>query len=55
MPVYEFRCNDCRKAFKLVKSIKDYDSGTVKCPRCGKRKTVERIWSRVYAVTSKKS
>jgi len=55
MPVYEFRCNDCRKAFQLVKSIKDYGSGTVKCPRCGKRKTVERIWSQVYTVTSKKS
>jgi putative FmdB family regulatory protein len=55
MPVYEFRCNDCRKAFELVKSIKDYDSGTVKCPKCGKRKGVERIWSQVYAVTSKKS
>ena len=55
MPVYEFRCNDCRKAFKIIKSIKDYDSSTVKCPRCRKRKPVERIWSRVYTVTSRKS
>ena len=55
MPVYEFRCGDCRKAFKIVKSVKEYDSAAVRCPRCGKRKTVERIWSRVYAVTSRKS
>jgi putative FmdB family regulatory protein len=54
MPIYEFRCNDCRKKFSLVKPIKDY-SDAAKCPKCGKRKGVERVWSQVYAVTSKKS
>jgi putative FmdB family regulatory protein len=54
MPVYEFRCNDCRKKFTLVKSVKE-SSSTAKCPKCGKRKAVERVWSQVYAVTSKKS
>mgnify|MGYP001028040570 FL=1 len=55
MPVYEFRCNDCRKSFTLVKSVREYESAAVKCPKCGKRKGVERKWSRVYAVTSRKS
>ncbi len=55
MPVYEYRCSDCRKAFTLIKSIKEYETQTVKCPKCGKRKGVERVWSQVYAVTSKKS
>ena len=55
MPVYEFRCNDCRKKFTLVKAVKDYKTGANPCPKCGKRKGVERVWSQVYAVTSKKS
>jgi len=55
MPVYEFRCGDCRKAFSLVKTIKEYETSTVKCPKCGKRKPVVRVWSQVYAVTSRKS
>ena len=54
MPVYEYRCNDCRRKFMLVKAIKD-SAGAAKCPKCGKSKAVERIWSQVYAVTSKKS
>ena len=54
MPVYEFRCKDCRKKFSVVRPVRE-SSGAVKCPKCGKRKPVERIWSRVYAVTSKKS
>ena len=55
MPVYEYRCSDCRKAFTLVKTIKDHENSPAKCPKCGKRKPVERVWSTVYAVTSKKS
>jgi hypothetical protein len=25
MPVYEFRCHACGKAFQIVESVKDYD------------------------------
>ena len=54
MPVYEFRCNACRKQFQIVESIKDYDPKKVKCTKCGSSR-VERVWSGVHVVTSKKS
>jgi putative FmdB family regulatory protein len=54
MPVYEFICNDCQKKFEVVKPIKEYDPKKVTCPKCDSKK-VERRWSTVYAVTSKKS
>ena len=54
MPVYEFICHKCEKPFEIVESITDHDPGKVRCPSC-KSKKVERRWSRVVAVTSKKS
>lgn len=54
MPVYEFICNNCRKKFEVMKTIKAYDPKKVKCPKCNSKK-VERLWSTVYTVTSKKS
>lgn len=57
MPVYEYRCLGCKKRFELVETFAEHDKhkpGCVRCPHCGKRKG-ERIWSRVVAVTSKKS
>lgn len=54
MPVYEFVCRECGEAFEIVCSITQYDAETIQCPKC-KSKKVERRWSRVYAVTSKKS
>jgi putative FmdB family regulatory protein len=54
MPVYEFRCNACGKEFQIVESIKDYDPKKVKCTKCGSSR-VERVWSDVHVVTSKKS
>jgi len=54
MPVYEFRCNACGKGFQIVESIKDYDPKKVKCTKCGSSR-VERVWSGVHVVTSKKS
>lgn len=54
MPVYEFRCRDCKKEFEIVVPISGYDPDKVACPQCGGR-SVERLWSRVFAVTSKKS
>jgi putative FmdB family regulatory protein len=52
MPVYEFACRDCQKTFEIVRPMSD--SSAVTCTHCGSTK-VERIWSTVYAVTSKKS
>ena len=54
MPVYEFRCQDCKRDFEIVSPISGYDEEKVTCPGCG-GKNVERLWSRVFAVTSKKS
>jgi putative FmdB family regulatory protein len=54
MPVYEFRCNRCRKEFEVIESISEYDPKKVKCPKCGSSQ-VERVWSDVHVVTSKKS
>jgi putative FmdB family regulatory protein len=54
MPVYEFRCIACGKKFQVIESIKDYDPKKMKCVKCESRR-VERIWSAVHVVTSKKS
>jgi putative FmdB family regulatory protein len=54
MPVYEFRCNACGKEFQVIESIKDYDPKKVKCTKCGSSR-VERVWSEVHVITSKKS
>lgn len=54
MPVYEFVCHKCGKPFEIVESVTRYDPTRVRCPSC-KSKKVERRWSRVFTVTSKKS
>lgn len=57
MPVYEFRCLDCDKKFEVVESFSEHEKHEPEeatCPECGK-KNVERLWSSVVAVTSKKS
>jgi putative FmdB family regulatory protein len=54
VPVYEFTCKKCGQPFEIVESISRYDPAKVRCPACKSRK-VERRWSRVVAVTSKKS
>jgi putative FmdB family regulatory protein len=54
MPVYEFACRDCRKTFEVIRPMWDSASTNVTCIHCGST-NVERIWSSVDAVTSKKS
>ena len=57
MPVYEYRCLECDKEFEIVETFAEHDQhkpDDVTCPACGKNH-VERLWSRVVAVTSKKS
>jgi putative FmdB family regulatory protein len=54
MPVYEFFCRDCKKPFEVVLSVAEYDPHKVECPGCGGKK-VERRWSSVTAITSRKS
>jgi putative FmdB family regulatory protein len=54
MPVYEFVCRDCHKTFDVMRPMSESSSGNVTCTHCGSAR-VERIYSTVYAVTSKKS
>lgn len=54
MPVYEFCCRDCQKDFVLVQTIVEHEHTTARCPTCNGT-NVDRKWSDVYAVTSKKS
>ena len=54
MPVYDFKCEECRKQFSMTLSISDRTSAKIKCPKCKSRK-VEQQYSAVYTVTSKKS
>ena len=54
MPLYDFRCRECKKRFEVARSIDQYDAKKIRCPKCGSRK-VERQWSNVYVETSKKS
>jgi putative FmdB family regulatory protein len=44
----------CGKSFERIETVKDHDPAKVRCPKC-KSKKVERRWSSVFAVTSKKS
>jgi putative FmdB family regulatory protein len=53
MPVYEFVCRDCQKPFEVVRSMAE-SSAAAKCPACGSNR-VDRVYSHVYAKTSKKS
>lgn len=54
MPIYEYRCRDCGKEFEIVAAITQLADLEPKCPDCGST-SVERRWSSVFAVTSKKS
>jgi putative FmdB family regulatory protein len=53
MPVYEFTCRDCQKSFEIVRPMAQ-STATTTCPACGSTR-VDRTYSHVYAVTSKKS
>lgn len=53
LPVYEFLCADCQKTFEVARPVSQ-SASEVTCPSCGSHK-VERRWTSVFAVTSKKS
>lgn len=54
MPLYEFRCDECKKKFSLQLSVSDYERKRPTCPKCKSRK-VSRILSSFSAKTSRKS
>ena len=54
MPVYEYVCRDCEKTFEMRRPMSEATADNVKCPSCGSA-WIERIYSSVYAKTSRKS
>ena len=46
MPIYDFRCNTCRKRFEVFISYQDYGQVPVHCPHC-KSDQVSRLINRV--------
>lgn len=55
MPVYEFYCRRCRKSFAAVMHVSEHDRGVAECPKCHRKKDVEKRLSAFTAVTSRKS
>jgi putative FmdB family regulatory protein len=54
MPVYDYRCGDCKQTFEQVLTLREHDSEQMRCPHCGS-KNIEQEAAAFYAVTSKKS
>ncbi|SRR5690554_2990782 len=43
MPVYVFRCLDCKRTVQLTYSFSEYESASPVCPHCGSEKLRRRI------------
>jgi putative FmdB family regulatory protein len=54
MPLYEYRCRDCQRAFTVVLSLKEHERGEAACPGCGSKK-VEQLISAFIAKTGSKT
>ena len=54
MPTYQYRCEECGKAFERTETISEHEKAKRQCPKCGSMK-VSVVPGRVYVVTSKKS
>ena len=54
MPVYEFKCEECRKRFTLFMRISEHEEKKFKCPKCKSSKVKQQITS-FQTVTSRKS
>lgn len=55
MPVYEYHCRRCAKAFVETMHVAEHESRVPRCPRCEKKDAVEKRMSAFSAVTSRKS
>ena len=54
MPVYEYACKKCQKAFTVVLSLREHEQGPVACPACGAR-DVQQLISQFIAKTVSKT
>ena len=54
MPVYDFRCEKCKKKFTLTMTISEYEKAKFRCPKCKSTK-VKQLITPFQVTTSKKS
>ncbi len=54
MPMYEYKCLDCKKEFLLALSLKEHETGAATCPSCGSKKLEQQITGFI-AKTDRKS
>lgn len=54
MPVYDYKCLDCKETFTKILTLAEHDRQVVQCPKCSS-KNVEQVVAAFFAVTSKKS
>jgi putative FmdB family regulatory protein len=54
MPVYEYRCRDCKKRASIYQSYADYGRVAVACPHCGSQR-LSRLIGRVRIAKSEDS
>jgi putative FmdB family regulatory protein len=54
MPIYEYVCQKCNKAFTMAMSISEYEKGKIRCPKCKSTRLKQQITS-FQTKTSRKS
>ena len=54
MPTYSYQCRKCDHLFDEILTIKEYEEGKRKCPKCGSE-DVEQVVAAFTAKTSRKS
>lgn len=55
MPIYEYRCHDCRRRVSILwRSLSEAQSGEARCPRCGGTR-LTRLVSRVAVLRSEEA
>lgn len=55
MPVYEYKCEKCRRKFDVVASIAEKESGlNPVCPQCGSRR-VRQVFGRFTVLAGSKT
>ena len=55
MPIYEYRCHDCRRRVSIFwRTFSDAEAGSPVCPRCGGT-NLTRLVSRVRVIRSEES
>ena len=54
MPIYEYRCLDCKKVFTVAVSLSERNQDIIACPGCNGR-GVEQVFTSVMVKTDRKT